>query len=82
MALVIDKRESIQYDGSNGSHVAETFLNCTLLADDGNELTFLSGDGDTIRVPLNHYVIRNRPGARSGAVYDPDNYQQTFHEIP
>jgi hypothetical protein len=82
MALVVDNRESIQYDGTNGAHVAETFLSCTLTSDDGAEMWFLSGDGEQVRVPLNHFVIRSRPGARSGSVYDPDNYASTFHEIP
>lgn len=82
MALVVDRRESIQYDGTNGQHVAETFLSCVLTSDDGTEMVFLSGDGEQVRVPLHHFVIRSRPGARSASVYDPDNYAQTFHELP
>lgn len=82
MALVVDNRESIQYDGTNGLHVAEEFLNCTLTSDDGTEMVFLSGDGEQVRVPLGHYVIRSRPEARSGAIYDPQNYADTFYEIP
>lgn len=82
MALVVENRESIQYDGTNGQHIAEEFLNCVLTSDDGTEMVFLSGDGEQIRVPLNHYVIRSRPNARYGAVYEPDNYAQSFRELP
>lgn len=81
MAHVVERRESIQYDGTNGQHVAEEFLTCTVVSDDGEQLVFLSGDGEEIRVPVGHFVIRARPGARSGSVYDPENYAQTFHEI-
>ncbi|MEV7140773.1 hypothetical protein [Streptomyces tauricus] len=81
MAHVVERRESIRYDGMNGQQVAEEFLSCTLISDDADLLVFLSGDGEEVRVPQGHFVIRARPGARSGSVYDPDNYAQTFHEI-
>ncbi|NUL03607.1 hypothetical protein HRW07_10235 [Streptomyces lunaelactis] len=86
MPSVIEKLESVQYDGTNGSYIAETFLGggTTVGSDDGRVLQLVDGMNDPT-VPLGHWLIRRAAGAGRwqyvGVRSDAD-YQAMYTVLP
>lgn len=82
MPYVFQYKESIQYDGTNGSYIIHDWLHdsVTLVSDTGTELAWL---GDNPRsVPLNGWVLKD-----VGSNTDPQNftdvdYQAYWTEAP
>lgn len=85
MPFVVAKLESIQYDGTNGQYIADTFLSGTTLgSDDGQLLQLLDGMNDP-QVHLGDWVIRRAVDAGrfqyAGACSDAD-YHTVYAELP
>lgn len=64
MPIVTPKQESIQYDGTNGTHITGTWLSAiTPVSDDGQTLVFRNMEGSEYTVQVGGWVIC-APGSR------------------
>ncbi|MFH8805470.1 hypothetical protein ACH4F6_39015 [Streptomyces sp. NPDC017936] len=60
--FITDRLEAIQYDGTNGEHIATEFLsNTTVASDDGQILRLVDGTNDP-EIALDNWVIRRALG--------------------
>ncbi|MFD5425203.1 hypothetical protein [Streptomyces sp. NPDC127084] len=85
MPAVIERLESVQYDGTNGEHIATEFLDgMSVGSDDGHLLQLVDGMNDPL-VRLGDWVIRRAvPGGRhqyAAACSDAD-YAAMYTELP
>lgn len=61
MPAVAPRHDSLQYDGTNGTFICESFLDgteFTLVSDDGLQLVFHDLENALKTVPLNGWVVR------------------------
>lgn len=84
MAHVVPYKESIQYDGTNGTYIINTFFNnsVTLVSDTGTALTWADFDNQQHTVPLNGWTLRNNGGNESPPVMSNADYLTTWVEVP
>lgn len=84
MAAIRPALESVQYDGTNGTYIGETFLsNTTVGSDDGQTLQLVDNANDPI-VTLNDWVVRSAQSAtlfRFEGVFSPADYEARYVEI-
>ncbi len=84
MALITQRQESIQYDGTNGTEIANTWLaDATLVSDDGQTLRLKIAGWPPIQyeIPLGYYVLRYY-GKTFYQSVSPADYTQNWVEIP
>ncbi|MFI6105851.1 hypothetical protein [Streptomyces sp. NPDC051310] len=90
MALVTERYESIQYDGTNGRYIAETWLaNCALVEDTGTLLTIddvgPTGSG-LVNVEVGGWVIKRSPVADHQNLFymalSDSSYRLRYVELP
>lgn len=84
MAHVVPYRESIQYDGTNGTYIISTWLNgsVTLISDTGSVLTWENNESVQRNIPVGGWVIKD-----NGDNYDPSGrtntqYHNEWVEVP
>ncbi|HEY6114783.1 MAG TPA: hypothetical protein VI172_02390 [Candidatus Dormibacteraeota bacterium] len=85
MPFVIERLESVQYDGTNGPYIATQFLSRTTLgSDDGQLLQLVDGMQDP-QVHRGYWVVRRTIGVGRfefvGAFSDAD-YQAMYTVLP
>lgn len=83
MPFVTSRRASIQYDGTNGAHVAGVW--CTgirFVSDSGAVLTYKDRDGREQRANLNDWFIIAGVDDNYPTVLPPADYERDFIEIP
>lgn len=85
MPAVIERLESVQYDGSNGEAIATEFLDGVAVgSDDGEVLQLVDGMNDPM-VRLGDWVIRRTvQGGRHlyAALCSADDYPLMYAELP
>lgn len=83
MARVVFNFESVQYDGTNGDHICDTWLTgCTKVSDNGSVLVYEDGtDHNQHVVNLGDYVIRHSAQDPEGRVQTPSQYASNYHEL-
>lgn len=82
MAFVVNRLESLKYDGTNGSFIVGDWLaDCELESDDGSLLKFRHNTTDLYEVPLNEWVLRGGAQNFVGTCAD-DAYQIRYIELP
>lgn len=60
MPLVTERRESAQYDGTNGQALADWLDGSyTVASDDGQMLVLRDGEGHRKRIRLNGWLVRD-----------------------
>lgn len=84
MAHVVPYRESIQYDGTNGSYIINTFFNnsVTLVSDTGTELTWTAFDNIERTLALGDWTFRNNGDNSSPSSVTNADYLAGWVEIP
>jgi len=61
MPTLVQKLDSLQYDGTNGTYIADTYLDgnvFSVYSDTGTVLTLIEGGENYTVIPLNGWVIR------------------------
>jgi hypothetical protein len=61
MSTLAPKLDSLQYDGTNGTYIAETYLDgavYSVYSDTGTVLTLVEGGENFTVIPLNGWVVR------------------------
>lgn len=82
MPLVVQYREALQYDGTNGSYICETWSNVTLSSDDGNALVFLDGEGNPNTINNGDWVVKTTAKPVFLSIFTNAEYQATWVAIP
>jgi len=79
---VIFNFESLQYDGTNGAYICETFLaGVPLVSDNGQVLIWATPEYNN-GCNLNEYVIRTGEDDIWGRSVTPERYAAEFYEVP
>ncbi|MGW0943651.1 hypothetical protein ACWD4O_14045 [Streptomyces sp. NPDC002623] len=85
MPFVVERLEAVQYDGTNGTFIANEFLsNTTIESDDGQLLSLVDGTNDP-QIRLNHWVIRQALGGgqfQYRGTYNTADYQAKYAPLP
>ncbi|MER7813789.1 hypothetical protein [Streptomyces sp. NPDC096153] len=84
MPIVTQRHESIQYDGTNGQEIADSWLSdATLVSDNGQTLRLKIAGWPpvTYEIPLGYYVIRYY-GKTFHQSVSPADYVQNWVELP
>lgn len=82
MPLVTEVREARQYDGTNGTQLADWLDGSyTVASDDGTRLVLRDGEGTRKRIPLGGWLVRD--GDRSLLWYGNQNqYEKRWTVLP
>ncbi|MFE3484823.1 hypothetical protein ACIQ1S_09365 [Streptomyces griseus] len=81
MAIVTRKFESVQYNGTNGTYIANTWLtDMQLISDTGNLLTLGSGE-DRYPVPNGWWVVRDSGATRLLTYCSPAEYASSWAPV-
>lgn len=83
MPFVTPRMDSIQYDGTNGAHIAGVW--CTgiaLVSDTGTVLTYTDRDGYERAANLGDWFVINSVTDGYPTVLPTEGYQRHFVEIP
>lgn len=82
MPKVVQPLYSIQYDGTNGSHIAGTWCTgITLVSDTGTVLT-ITGDGTTYTVNAGEWLVIWGTPAKDPMIYTQAEYESRYVELP
>lgn len=84
MALVVPYRESIQYDGTNGTYIINTWLGgtVTLISDTGTTLTWENFEESIRSVNTGDWVLKSEPGDQDPQPWPAAQYTARFVELP
>ena len=84
MAFVVPYKESIQYDGTNGSFIIDTWLGgaVTLVSDTGTTLTWENIEHDVKAVPLDGWLVKVQAADQNPANYTDSDYMSQLVEVP
>jgi len=84
MALVVPYRESIQYDGTNGSYIIDTWLSgsVTLISDTGTTLTWENFEESVNHVDINGWLTKFEVSDQDPQGWSNANYLSQFVELP
>ncbi len=84
MALVVPYKESIQYDGTNGSYIIDTWLGgaVTLLSDTGTTLTWRNYEESVRSVNVNGWLVKGVVNDSDPGSYTNTDYAAYFLELP
>jgi hypothetical protein len=82
---VIQRLEAVQYDGTNGTHIATEFLSATTVGSDDGQLLQLVDETQDPLVPLGHWVVRRTTAAgqhRYVGAYSDADFQAIYTALP
>ncbi len=84
MAIVVPYKESIQYDGTNGTFIIDTWLNgeVTLVSDTGTTLTWQNFEESTKSVTTGGWLIKETGAFGDPQTYTNAQYQAYYVELP
>lgn len=85
MAFVVSKKETIQYDGTNGAAVVAFVDNGTLTSDNGTTLVFSIYDVDNFTFTAGeHWLARTQDNGHKhfAGSYTNAQYAESFIELP
>lgn len=83
MSRIVQPWYSIQYDGTNGEHIAGTWCTgITFVSDTGTVLTYLDADGYPRDIQLDQWVVVSFPGASDPMLFTPAEYAERYYELP
>lgn len=84
MALVVPYLESIQYDGTNGTYIIDTWLDgaVTLVSDTGTVLTWENFEESETHVNLDGWVLRTSSADQSPSARTNAQYLAMYVELP
>ncbi len=84
MALVVPYMESIQYDGTNGSYIVNTWLNgaVTLVSDNGATLVWENVEEYTRSVSVNGWLVKQTGNEGDPSPYTNAQYTAQYVELP
>lgn len=80
MAQIVQNWESVQYNGTNGDYICDTWLNVSKVSESGGILVYATPEGN-VTVNTNDYVLRNGSNDEWGTVVSPSVYADKWHEI-
>ena len=82
MPKVVQPSYSIQYDGTNGAHIAGTWCTgVTFVSDTGTELTFI-GDGYTRTMQVGDWGVIWGTESNEIMIFTPQEYANRYYELP
>jgi hypothetical protein len=83
MPYVVERRQSIQYDGTNGEHICGEWSggSLTLIEDDGQTLVVASTASPeySATAQAGDWIIA---GSYSVSAQSPEAYARSWHELP
>jgi hypothetical protein len=83
MPFVTSRRPSIQYDGTNGAHIAGVWCTgITLVLDTGAVLTYTDRDGREWTAAAESWFVISGVGDGYPTVLTTEEYETAFIEIP
>lgn len=84
MPRVVQPWYSIQYDGTNGQHIAGTWCTgITFVSDTGTVLTYTENQNNyTFTVQLDEWLVVNSLDATDPTAMTPSVYASRYYELP
>lgn len=82
MPLIVEYRESIQYDGTNSDYICGTFANVVNLGEDENGLLISGNDNDNVYVTPGMWITKSRKYPTWISACTNEMYLEQYRELP